>query len=230
MHIALRLIAWIFAPISTSLAAGCSPADRDPQVLAVLNGYELTKRDLAAESWNAGDTTRIVVDRVIDRKLLASAARRGGAETDPDFLAAVRKSRDELLVATLIRRLEREIAVPPRQVLEDFASRRPWAFADREIITLSPIDPKAQTDQTRVIDTAQLDKPYWEALRGTSSSINIDGRLYRVVARQSKPLKAGEENPAILSLWRQAKIAEAVADLLERERLNTSLEYLTKLE
>ena len=208
---------------------GCKPPQRDPQVVAVLNGIELTRRDVAAEQPIGSESERELIDRIIDRQILADEAVHRGANLDPRYLAALRKSKNELLVSTLTRRLTEQLPTPTDAQLRQFSTSHVWLFDEREIFTLSLVD-HARPDRLRSIDSLTLNHDQWVALKQSPEAVTIDGLQYRVIERVAKPLKAEEDRKRTIELWRAVKTEETLAGIIARGRSVGALEYLTKLE
>lgn len=208
---------------------GCKPPQRDPQVVAVLDGLELTRRDVAAEQAMGPESERELIDRIIDRQILADEAVHRGANLDPRYLAALRRSKNELLVATLTRRLSEQLPTPTDAQLRQFSNSHVWLFDQREIFTLSLVA-NAQHDRLRSIDSLALNRDQWVALKQSPEAVTIDGLQYRVIERVAKPLKAEGDRKRTIELWRAVKTEETLAGIIARGRSVGALEYLTKLE
>lgn len=148
-----------------ALPGGCdrgpsTPRTPDDQVMASLPDGEVTRFELRNEPAAIGELPSNVIERVIDRKLLAARARADDVEDDPDYLAALRRTREELLVAALRRKLAREAGQPAEQALRAFAAERPWMFARRQVLVLQDGTGLAR----RTLDTAALDRAQWQSL------------------------------------------------------------------
>ncbi|MCC6941106.1 MAG: hypothetical protein IT551_05795 [Novosphingobium sp.] len=216
----LSLVA-AFVPI----IAGCSPAAPDGQVLAQLDGTEITRRDLAAEPQQAKISTQMLLERIIDRKLLVQAARDQGLDADPEYLAAFRRSREELLVAALRRKIIRTLRKPNDVELVQLVSNRPWAFDKRELIRLSPVAGQAAGLPDKTIDTAQLDAAFVDLVSRDNEPVIIDGATYRVIARNAAPLAASAQERLARAIWLEEQINAEMVRLLNEGRSGSAVKY-----
>jgi hypothetical protein len=207
------------------LVAACDPHAVDGQVLATVEGVEVTRRDLIAEPRKVGDTTEDVLQKIIDRKLLVANAYKQDVDADPDYLAAFRKAREELLVDALKRKMARKLPQPGLKDLLHFAEQRPWMFARRELITLVPSEAPLGEGGEKLIDTAQLDKAYWDILSVPGKPITIDGVPYRIAARSRVPLSPQNDEDQSRALWAEDKIDQQVRSLLEASHARGAVKY-----
>lgn len=213
------------ALVAGLMVASCDSNAVDGQVLARVEGVEVTRRDLIAEQRQPGDTTQVVLQKVIDRKLLVASAREQNVDADPDYLAAFRKAREELLVDAFKRRMARKLPRPGLKDLFRFAEERPWLFARRELITLVPAEGPPGEGGEKLIDTAQLDKTYWDILSVPGKPITIDGVPYRITARTPLPLSPQIDEDQARALWVEDQVDRQVRSLLEASRAGGAVKY-----
>lgn len=225
MRLAIDLRLQFAALLAGLLVAACDPNAVDGQVLATVKGVEVTRRDLIAEQPQLGDSTQDVLQKVIDRKLLVADAYKQNVDADPDYLAAFRKAREELLVDALKRKMARKLPQPGLKDLFRFAEQRPWLFAKRELITLVPTETPLSDGGEKLIDTAQLDKTYWEILSVPGKPITIDGVPYRIAARSQVPLSPQNDEEQARALWVEDQIDQQVRSLLEASRAQGAVKY-----
>lgn len=215
-------------PLAAALSlvlAGCSPAAPDGQVLAELGGTEITRRDLAAEPRQADISTQALLERVIDRKLLVQAAHAQNLDADPEYLAAFRRSREELLVAALRRKIIRTLRKPNDAELVQLVAIRPWAFDKRELIRLSPVAGQASGLPDKTIDTAQLDAEFVKLVSRDDEPIIIDGAAYRVVARNAAALDPSAQENLARAIWLEEQINAEMVRLLNEGRSKSAVKY-----
>ena len=113
------------------------------QVLADIDGDDVTRRDLAAELQVTGQyaaAPSAVLEQIVERKLLVRAARDAGIEHSPDFLAAVRRNREQLLSDMYVQRLARQVPVTTRKEIDGYIAAHPFAFADRSMVDVTRLD------------------------------------------------------------------------------------------
>jgi len=116
------------------------------QVLAEIDGDDVTRRDLAAElqvTGQYGASPSAVLEQIVERKLLVRAAREAGVEHSPEYLAAVRRAREQLLSEMYVQRLARQVPVSTRTEIDDYIAAHPFAFADRALIDVTRLDAPA---------------------------------------------------------------------------------------
>lgn len=162
-----------------ALPAGCDPGPPEGQVVARVDGEEITRRDLLLELQASGLAPGVDVDRyrkalleaVVARKLLAQAARQDGIDTTPEYLAAIRRDREQRLVQFLGDRDTTRLPPPTPDAIRAHAARRDSAYAARQLLTVEQLR-VADTGAERAID-----------LRGpidaVAARMDADGRRYR---------------------------------------------------
>ena len=127
----------------TLLVAACG---KEPvgQVAAVVNGEEITLQEVNAElaSMDIGASAdreavqKLALQRIIDRRLLATAAREDGVDSDPEFLIRRRQAEDALLAKILTERIERGAEVPTSRKIDEFIEENPNVFAERAVLNV----------------------------------------------------------------------------------------------
>ena len=142
----LRGMALASLVAATGLLAGC---DKQPtgQVVAVVNGEEVTSQELNAElggaelgeGASADETRNRALDSLINRRLLAGVARDEQIASSPEFIIRRRQMEDALLVQMLSQKIARELAEPTAAELDKFIADNPQMFANRTILALDQI-------------------------------------------------------------------------------------------
>lgn len=209
-----------------ALLAGC---DREPetkpvpdqQVMASLPDDAITRFELRNEPAAIGELPASVLERVIDRKLLAARARSEHVEDDPEYLAALRRTREELLVAALRRKLAREAGQPDEQALRDFAAEHPWMFARRQMIVIEDGASLAR----RTIDTAALDRAQWQALTPQNGRIVMNGQSFRIVSVTLAALDAVHDRDLAVRLWQREQVGRALQGTIDAARRSGAVRY-----
>lgn len=136
-----------FAPLACALAlGGCGTGVPQGQVIATIDGDDITQRDLAAEYEASGlpaDAEGAVRDtlvrRIVDRRLLVREAERRGIDRTPDYLAKLRRQREVLMASTLAIGLAARVPKPTPAMVADYVARHRWRFAGRQIVTIDGI-------------------------------------------------------------------------------------------
>lgn len=126
------------------------------QVLAIVNGEEITQAELNAEiaelpSTISGDKEEIrrqVLQQIIDRRLMAQVAKEEGFDRDPEFLTKERRLRESLLVQLYGQKQAETVRVPDGAVVKKYLAENPGKFSERanylvdQIIFGMPSDPQ----------------------------------------------------------------------------------------
>ncbi len=141
--------------------AGCGK-EATGQVAAVVNGEEITLQEINAELGNTpipeGVDKKVVqqaaLQKIVERRLLAQAAREDGLDKTPDYLLRERQLRDALLVQLMGQRAERALKVPDQQEIDKFIGDNPLMFAERKILTIDRIQfaLPAKVDQLKALE------------------------------------------------------------------------------
>lgn len=155
-----RIIGFTFALAALSVG-GCGK-EATGQVAAVVNGEEVTLQEINAELGNTpipdGVDKKVIqqgaLQRIVERRLLAQAARNDALDKTPDYLLRERQLRDALLVQLMAQRAERALKVPGEQEIDKFIADNPLMFDSRKILTVDRIQfalPKS-LDQLKALE------------------------------------------------------------------------------
>src|SRR5207248_4560971 len=112
----------------------------DGQTVAVVNGQEITVPDLnfaLSEIKVPADADKNavkaqVLQRLVDRRLLAEQARSEGIDKSPEFLNRQRQAEEQLLISMLEARRLNTAQLPSDREVQDFIASHPGMFASRE--------------------------------------------------------------------------------------------------
>ncbi len=162
--------------LAVALLAGCDKAP-EGQVVAVVNGEEVTMQELNAELGNAelpegaaqDEMRNVALDNVINRRLLADLARESGIESSPEFVMRRRQLEEALLVQMLAQQTARDLKQPTAAKINEFVNSNPQMFADRTVYAV---------DQIRFATPPRND--YLEALRPVKSMDEAVAALNRL--------------------------------------------------
>ena len=156
-----RTISFTCALVALSLTA-CDK-EATGQVAAVVNGEEITLQEINAELGSTpipeGVDKKVVqqaaLQRIVERRLLAQAARDDELDKTSDYLLRERQLRDALLVQLMGQRAERALKVPGEQDIDKFIAENPVMFSERKILTVDRIQfamPK-NVDQLKALES-----------------------------------------------------------------------------
>jgi EpsD family peptidyl-prolyl cis-trans isomerase len=143
---------------SLIILACLSGCDREAtgQVAAVVNDEEITQQEVNAEiaALQVPDTVdkevvqQQALKRIIERRLLAQAAKEDGLDSSQDYLIRERQMRDSLLVQLLGERLKRTTNTPEPEELDQYIEDNPSIFADRKVYKVDRIQFPAPSDMS----------------------------------------------------------------------------------
>ena len=128
------------------LLTGCNK-EPEGQVAAVVNGDEITLQEINTEIGNANIPTgtdskevqKAALQRIVERRLLAQAAKEDGLDKTPEYLIRSRQIDDALLVQLLGQRAEKSFEVPDQQAINTFMAQNPSMFAGRKMYVVDRI-------------------------------------------------------------------------------------------
>ncbi len=167
--------------VVVACAVALSACSKKPegQIVAVVNGEEVSLSELNQELRGANvpegadkkQIMRGLLQRVIDRRLLAQAAKEQGIDRDPEYLAMQRRANEELLVQMYSRKAASGIKVPDAAALDKFMTENPALFAQRTQLQLDQIvfDAPKSPD---VLKQFQQDKTL-TAVRATAERLGL---------------------------------------------------------
>ena len=120
------------------MLAGCQKK-AEGQVVAVVNGEEITMNELNGEiadlnvpaSADKKLVRAAVLQRMVERRLLAQSAKDAGLDRDPAFISQERRAEERLLVSMYAKKTMDTVPVPDSAKIDQFISSHPGIFADR---------------------------------------------------------------------------------------------------
>ncbi|ODP36494.1 hypothetical protein [Sphingomonas turrisvirgatae] len=123
--------------IALMLLTACSAAAPEGQVAARVDGIEITDRELLSEAEASGvdlanpATRAAVLERVIDRKLLARAGQAAMTDRVPAVQIETRRAREGVLARAYARRVTADVAPPAADAIDRFMRENSHWFARR---------------------------------------------------------------------------------------------------
>ena len=149
--------------------AACHRGQPGGQVAATVNGEEVTLQEINTELQNTPvpatvdkqKAERALLQRVIERKLLAGLATKKGIAGTPAYLAQKRRVDEMLLAQTYARQQMEAVQLPSQAEVAKFMQDFPGAFGQRQQLIL---------DQIRFATPTTAD-----ALKGIETVHNLDG-------------------------------------------------------
>lgn len=132
-----------------ALVAGCDKGKEKPsgQVVATVEGEDITIHELNSEMAQARppagmprkQVEQLVLSRIVERKMLANAARERGLDKNPNFLLAQRRVDDGLLVQALQTDIAQKVVPTTREAAQKYIESHPDQFAQRKIFAIDQI-------------------------------------------------------------------------------------------
>lgn len=137
----------IGAGLACLAIAGCHKKP-EGQVVASVNGEEITRRDLTTEFAAAGgqsvdDLKQIqpaLVQSVVNRKLLDQEAKRENLDKNPQFLALEQRGREVLLAQLLAQTWSQRVKPAGAAEAQAFEAANPLMFDRRQALLVNEID------------------------------------------------------------------------------------------
>jgi peptidyl-prolyl cis-trans isomerase C len=117
------------------------------QVVAVVNGEEITQQELNAELQGARlpqnvdkkVVTAQLLQRIVERKLLVQQAKTDGLDQTPAYLEQARRQQDALIVNQLAGKVSKNLALPDAAAVNRFIADNPTMFSQRKRYALEQI-------------------------------------------------------------------------------------------
>ncbi|MFM9853417.1 MAG: EpsD family peptidyl-prolyl cis-trans isomerase [Sphingomonadaceae bacterium] len=153
----LRHTAYAGLMVAAVALSGCG-AKATGQVLAVVNGEEITADELNAElngaALPAGADKKLamrqLLQQVIDRRLLAQTAKEQGLDRDPAYLTQQRRMNEDLLVRLYAKKAADSIPIPKPAEIDQYVAAHPSAFAGRKRYKLDQLRFAAPSDISKL--------------------------------------------------------------------------------
>ncbi|HWJ70942.1 MAG TPA: EpsD family peptidyl-prolyl cis-trans isomerase [Sphingobium sp.] len=148
----------IIALASLTLVMTACQKKAEGQVVAIVNGEEITLSELNTEIADLNvpasadkDAVRSqVLQRMVDRRLLVQAAKEAGLDRDPQYLTQQRRMQEQLLVSMYGKKTMDAIRVPDTATIDKYIAAHPTAFADRKRFKLDQLQIDTPADTTRL--------------------------------------------------------------------------------
>jgi EpsD family peptidyl-prolyl cis-trans isomerase len=130
--------------------SGCGSKTPSGQVVANVDGDDITRRDLVTELQASGNGATpsednlkklqpALVQQVVNRKLLVAQAKKEGIDKTPEYLAAVQRAGEVLMVQQLIQRWGSKLDVPSEGEVQAFIAANPQMFGERKVFVVDQI-------------------------------------------------------------------------------------------
>ncbi|HZV57967.1 MAG TPA: EpsD family peptidyl-prolyl cis-trans isomerase [Sphingobium sp.] len=134
------------------------------QVVAVVNGEEITLSELNAEIGDlnipaSADKTLVraeVLQRMVERRLMAQAAKDAGLDRDPTYINQERRMKERLLVSLYGKKAFDTVEVPSQAKIDQYIAAHPDMFAERKRYRLDQLmfDIPSDVNRMKELDSA----------------------------------------------------------------------------
>ncbi len=178
-----RSVVWrgVACGLVAQLALSACSKQPGGQVVAVINNEEITQQELRAEaqlaqvppSQDIQAVAPALVERVIERNLLAGYARDQGLDRGPEYVVRRRQLEQTLLATLAIRKLSGTPPKPSPAEVQKFIADRPTIFARRERLTLDQIRFAETVDKARIQALTKLG-----TIDAIEAKLRADGTRY----------------------------------------------------
>lgn len=127
--------------------ASCAPEPPGGQVLARVDGVDITRRDLLVELTASGAPADVdvdnaqpaMLDRIVARTILVAEAKRQAVDRSPEYLGLERRGRDLLLVEQLRQRIAGRLPAPSGAEIDRYLAQNARAFDERSLLQVDRI-------------------------------------------------------------------------------------------
>jgi EpsD family peptidyl-prolyl cis-trans isomerase len=158
-----RILAAGLASAALIALAGCNRGGTESaptgQVIAKVGGQEITQRELTAElngftSQDEATTKKAqeaALQAIVNRKLLAHAAKEAGIEKSADFQLMQHRADELMLAQAYEQQIASKLPKPSQQEVQQYIAQHPNTFAQRKIFVLDQIKIPRSTDR-KILD------------------------------------------------------------------------------
>jgi len=186
------------ASLTALLATTACKREATGQVVAVVDGEEITAQEINAEiagkvppKVDVKEVQRQTLQQIIERRLIAKAARDDGIEKDQEFLLRQRQVNDALLIQMLGQRTDRTFRIPDTAEITKYMAAHPNIFAQRQILMTDRIAIPTPVDMQKV--SAIKADHSMEAVAARLTALNIKFK------RDTAPLDTAALPPEVLN-------------------------------
>lgn len=180
--------------VGAIILTGCEKS-AEGQVAAIVNGEEVTLQEINAALSEAnipeGADKELLQQRalqqIVDRRLLAQAAKESGIDQDPTYLIRQRQLTEALLVRMYADKAGTTIKVPDQAAIDKYTEAHPFSFANRTIYAVDQIifPAPANLGELKKLESANTLADVAEIL--TSMGINYTSKSAQMDSVQVPP-------------------------------------------
>jgi EpsD family peptidyl-prolyl cis-trans isomerase len=158
--------------LSIGPLVACANKEPKGQVVALVDGEEVTRRDLATEPTGSqaegASAPPAILRGVIDRKLAAAEARRLELDRTPDYVAQARRLEEVMLSRTLFDRWAGEMPPASAPAVAAYIARNPQRFTQRKLFLVDRIQARANAIDRAALEPLQTNDAVAQQLQSRS--------------------------------------------------------------
>lgn len=132
---------------TATLALGACKKEPTGQVVATVDGQEITQRDLMAEFQASGGQSKEdfetvqpqLIDAVVTRKIIVEEAKRQNLDKNPQYLALLNRTQETLLAQTLAQTWNNRSKPADAAAARAFIAQNPSMFGGRKVLLVNEI-------------------------------------------------------------------------------------------
>lgn len=190
--------ATVAALVSLVTACGGGGNDKTSQVVAQVDGAEITVHQLNAElgrlnvppGADAKVTERItanVLRTLVDQQLLVAQAKKTNLERSPEVVQAIELAKRQILTRAYIKQLASAVATPGDKEIADYYAKHPELFQNRKLYTLRVLVVSKQELKPASIDVLQKSN--------TLAEVETYLKSQNIIYKQNNVTHPAEEMP-----------------------------------
>ena len=215
------------ASASLIAATGCEAPAPEGQVVANIDGTEITLRELAQTVGDAEisqQERQQALEALVARKIFAMEAERRALERTGDFHFALRDARETLLMEALRRDVRGQLENPDAAAIDAELASHPWRYKDRFVVTLAY---PGQSQPAFAIDSANLAAAPPEALKKAEPGEILDygGDRWQVLSRNPVPSDAAGLRREAANAVKSRATEREMRDLVETYRRRGQIRF-----
>lgn len=187
-----RMLRGVLVLAACAVLAACGNEENAAQVLARVNGEEITALQINDELMRAGvkpaqheAATQNLLEMLIDRQLIADEAMRNSIHRKPEVVQAIERAKAQIIAQAYIKSIEMKIAKPSQSEIDDYFQKHREYFSLRKQYTIQQIvfatsdfsnELRLAIDSARSLDSvaAWMDRHRVKYARGQISRTTAD--------------------------------------------------------
>ena len=143
-----RIAIFVSGVLTVTALGGCAKSEPSGQVVAMVDGQEVTRRELATEpmeeQFDGGKAQPALLNGVIDRKLASAEARRLELDRTPDMVAQRQRLEEVILSRALFARWSAKAPAPSPRAISNYIAKNPQRFGQRKLFLVDRIQAGAE--------------------------------------------------------------------------------------